>query len=175
MLEMRKQESSFNATHGFTLIEVMMSLVVLSILLAIGIPSFKNFADKDRITDTTNDLITAFQLGRSEAIRHRTKATICEANDDQTECVKESNLWLNGWILYRSAPDEPIRTGRAPLTGVSISTNALRIVFDAAGQATEFGQFEIDSDAEEPRCIRVLPSGFISSEKMACPKPDQEN
>lgn len=169
MLEMRKHKSPVNANHGFTLIEVMTSLVVLSILLAIGIPSFKSFADKDRITDTTNDLITAFQLGRSEAIRHRTKATICEANEDQTKCVSESTLWSNGWILYRSAPDKPIRIGTAPLDGVSISTNALRIVFDAAGQATEFGQFEIDSEAGEPRCIRVLPSGFISSEKMACP------
>jgi type IV fimbrial biogenesis protein FimT len=172
MLEMSQQTSPISTAHGFTLIEVMMSLVVLSILLAIGIPSFKGFADKDRITDTTNDLITAFQLGRSEAIRHRTTATICEANEDQTECLDESTLWSNGWILYRSAPDEPIRIGTAPLGGVSISTEASRIVFDAAGQATEFGQFEIDSDAGEPRCIRVLPSGFISSEKMACPNTD---
>ncbi|UHD15803.1 GspH/FimT family pseudopilin [Thiocapsa bogorovii] len=169
---MRTRTSYINVSNGFTLIELMTSLVVLSILLAIGIPSFKSFSDKDRITDTTNDLITAFQLGRSEAIRHRTKATICEANKDQTECVNESTLWSNGWILYRSTPATPIRIGTAPLDGVRISTNALRIVFDAAGQATDFGQFEIDSDAGEPRCIRVLPSGFISSEKMACPKTE---
>lgn len=175
MLEMKKQKSSVTTSHGFTLIELMTSLVVLSILLAIGIPSFKSFTDKDRITGTTNDLITAFQLGRSEAIRHRTTATICEANEDQTECVEESTLWSNGWILYRSTqstPDDLIRIGTAPLGGVTISTQASRIVFDAAGQATEFGQFEIDSDAGEPRCIRVLPSGFISSEKMACPKTE---
>lgn len=43
--------------QGFTLIELMISLLVLVILLAIGIPSFRDLAIQDRITSQTNEML----------------------------------------------------------------------------------------------------------------------
>ncbi|MBK1644528.1 hypothetical protein CKO25_07640 [Thiocapsa imhoffii] len=153
---------------GLTLLELLFTIAILAILLSVAVPSFQGLAQRDRITDTTNDLLMAFQLGRSEAIRYRTQATVCAANANQTDCAVADPPWSNGWVLYRVNPQTPIRVGAAPAPGVTIATTVQQIQFQPDGSA-QMGTFEIDSEANRPRCIRILPSGFISMERMACP------
>ncbi|MBK1644523.1 hypothetical protein CKO25_07615 [Thiocapsa imhoffii] len=160
---------------GLTLLELLFTIVILAILLSVAVPSFQGLAQRDRITDTTNDLLMAFQLGRSEAIRYRTQATVCAANADQTACAVADPPWSTGWVLFRQddQTETRIRVGTAPAAGVTITTAVERVRFRADGSAqivgAAVGTFEIDSEANRPRCIRILPSGFISMERMACP------
>ncbi len=170
--------------RGLTLIELMVSLVVLAILVGIGVPSFQSIMQRDRVTDATNDLLMALQLARSNAVRLRTKATVCASNKDQTSCYEkeEKPPWSYGWLLFQD-PDVPIliRVGSLFGDGVTIRTVPeliASIEFEADGSASilDFsdqdmgvGNFEIDSAAKDPRCIRILKSGFVSMEKMACP------
>nr|WP_300988828.1 GspH/FimT family pseudopilin [Thiocapsa sp.] len=167
--------------RGVTLIELMVSLIVLAILIGIGVPSFQSIMQRDRVTDATNDLLMALQLARSDAVRLRTKATVCASNDDQTSCYEEEDKppWSYGWLLI--IDDELTRIGAIIGDGVTIGTTPALIAsieFEADGSASiiDFsdkdlgvGNFEIDSAAKEPRCIRILKSGFVSMEKMACP------
>jgi type IV fimbrial biogenesis protein FimT len=171
-------------TRGFTLLELLIALSVLAILLAIGIPSFQTQLEKERITAATNDLLAAFQLGRSEAIRYGIPVTICSSNQQPHQaakpvtCDKAPPYWSRGWLLFRdrddsgqppSDPQDILRIGSPLHSSLSVSTKADKIQFAASGNARLYGNLQIVSGAHQPRCVRVLPSGFTSSEKMPCP------
>lgn len=53
---------------GFSLVEVMVTVAVLAIILAIGIPSFQSFFENSRLNRANDDFIAAVNLARSEAI-----------------------------------------------------------------------------------------------------------
>ncbi|WP_419609603.1 pilus assembly FimT family protein, partial [Thiolapillus sp.] len=48
-----------NSSTGFTLIELMITLALVSLLMTLGIPSFNEAIRNNRLTTYTNDLVTA--------------------------------------------------------------------------------------------------------------------
>jgi prepilin-type N-terminal cleavage/methylation domain-containing protein len=87
-------------TAGFTLLELMISIALIGILLALAGPSFRDFTSSNRVTAANNDLITAFNLARGEASRRSTPVTIC-ASADGTTCGDATN-WASGWIVFQN-------------------------------------------------------------------------
>ena len=66
---------------GFTLYELMITLMVIAIILSFGIPNMRAFTLNSRMTGTANDLHAAFQMARSEAAHAKTNVTICASAD----------------------------------------------------------------------------------------------
>lgn len=62
----------FRYVRGFTIIELMITLVVAAILLAIAIPSFTYLTVSNRLTTTANELVNRLSLARSDAIKRNT-------------------------------------------------------------------------------------------------------
>lgn len=54
---------------GFTLIEVMIAIAVLSLLVGMGVPTFRSWMQNSQIRTAADTLINGVQLARSEAIR----------------------------------------------------------------------------------------------------------
>ena len=84
--------------RGFTLIELMVTLAVGIILLAIGIPSFMNMMSSNQTTGYANDLVGAIRYARSEAVKRAADVAICASNSDQTAC--SGSDWNNGWVVF---------------------------------------------------------------------------
>src|SRR3989344_4698731 len=57
---------------GFTLIELIITLTIAGILMAVAVPGLKNFVSSNRLTAQINDLIADINLARSEAIKRNT-------------------------------------------------------------------------------------------------------
>ena len=57
------------ADHGFTMIELLMTIVVAGILLGIAMPAFRSFVHNDRDIGQINSLVASLQYARSEAIK----------------------------------------------------------------------------------------------------------
>jgi type IV fimbrial biogenesis protein FimT len=90
---------TMNRAAGFTLVELLITIVVVSILLALGAPAFKDFIKNNRVTAQTNDLVSAIQLARSEALKRGTNMVVC-ASKDQKTCSKNKDTWTDGWIVF---------------------------------------------------------------------------
>lgn len=56
-------------THGFTLVELMVTLAVLAIVATIAVPSFQEMMTKNRVKGAAEALYADMQLARQESIK----------------------------------------------------------------------------------------------------------
>jgi type IV fimbrial biogenesis protein FimT len=81
---------------GFTLIEMIITIVVLGILLGIAVPSFRNASLSSQLRSAANDFIATANFARSEAIKRGTPVTMC-VSADGSSCA--AGGWEQGWIV----------------------------------------------------------------------------
>lgn len=147
------------AYTGFTLIELMIVLVIGGILLGLAVPSFYDSLRRNRLTSEANNLITSFNLARSEAINRRNTVTVCPSSDQET-CT--GGGWEEGWIVLDDNTDEVIRI-YAPMKGdPTVDSTADSVQFTAAGFLNGGAAVTIDMcvDAgEEGRQINITATG----------------
>jgi len=82
---------------GFTLVEILVVASIISITLAIGMPSLKNATKKNTMAGQINSFIGLTNYARSEAIKRGTTISICASNTNGTAC---STIWNNGAIAF---------------------------------------------------------------------------
>jgi type IV fimbrial biogenesis protein FimT len=131
---------------GFTLIELMVTVAVAATVLAVGVPSFRALIQNNRLTAALNDMVTEFNLARSEAVKRGSPVTLCKRNTAGTDC-DNSAVWLSGWIVFADADgdgtvdsgDQVLRV-RAPLSGLTRLNfgSRNRVTFDGHGFATGY-------------------------------------
>lgn len=63
--------------QGFTLIELVITLIVAAILIAVAIPSFRNLINSNRLTTAANATIAALNTARMEAIKRNGPVQFC--------------------------------------------------------------------------------------------------
>ena len=90
--------SSPASNSGFTLIELMTTLIVALLLLVVGIPSASTLIANNQMTATTNDLVSHLQYARSESVKRQMPVSVCSSNDG-VSCAG-SNEWGVGWIVF---------------------------------------------------------------------------
>lgn len=99
---------------GFTLIELIITLVIAGVLLGIGVPSFKSFIQNSRITTQSNDLIGSLTSARSEAIKRNKTVVLCRSTNPTAAtptCVTGgSYTWETGWLVFQDANGDNVFT-----------------------------------------------------------------
>jgi type IV fimbrial biogenesis protein FimT len=87
----KNKRQIMNKYKGFTLIELMITVAIMSVMMAVGLPSFQSIIASSRLTSTTNAMVSALQLARTEALKqHRTIAI----------AHKQGGDWQNGWDVF---------------------------------------------------------------------------
>lgn len=131
---------------GFSLIELLVTLAVASILLAMASPSLASFFRVNRIAGASNDVVLTLQLARAEAARRGRVVTACRSTDGAT-CASGTD-WGDGWIVFQdaNASGTPAPTGAGselirvfePLDGpISVTGPAFaRFFADGSSSAT---------------------------------------
>lgn len=185
---------------GLTMIELLITLAVLAIVLAIGIPSFEGLLASTRVTNATNELLSAFAQTRSEAIRRGQRVTMCISTNG-IQCTNAGN-WEQGWIIFSDATragnvanvdagEVIIQNNRVSLAGITIQGAAALpryISFSSDGQsrtlagAIQAGNIEVCStstalsDNNRARRLLINGSGQVimtqpANITIACPTP----
>ena len=96
---------------GFTLYELMITLVIVGVILSFGIPNLAEFAQNSRITSTANDLHGSFLLARSEAVRAKSIITICASVNPLAADADCGGAFDDGWIVFVDLNGDLVRSG----------------------------------------------------------------
>ncbi len=97
--KIRARSRIYYATHsqGFTLIELIILLAIVSILFRFGMPAFQDIMANNRMATQINTMVTSFNLARSEAVKRNQNIVLCP--NDEGRCAKQPH-WHNGWLMF---------------------------------------------------------------------------
>ena len=90
---------------GFTIIELMITIAVIGIGLAIGVPAMNQFVLDNRLVSQINTLNSSLALARSEAVKQNETTVVCVSSDSAT-CTAGPD-WNEGWIVFVDRNDPP--------------------------------------------------------------------
>jgi type IV fimbrial biogenesis protein FimT len=131
---------------GFTILEVLIVIALVTILMAIGIPSFQYVTTANRISAEVNGLIGDMQYARAEAIKEGQTVVVCVFNGNSgTPGCATGNSWQNGWVVCSDpAADgacdagQPVYRVQNPFTSTDTfvaSSNTSTVTFNREGFA----------------------------------------
>lgn len=152
--------------RGFSLVEVLITIVIAAIILGIGVPSFRNLIINNRIVSQTNEIIGVISIARSEAIRKNTSVSLCRVSaNNSSSCAGSSATW-DHWIIVTSS-GEIIQRGSFNRYGNTINiTSSLindQIRFQSNGLSkTGSGAATVSVNSHR---FRVCSTQLISSSK----------
>lgn len=167
--------------RGLTLVELMVTLAAAIILLAVGLPFFGGVVANNRAVAQANNLLSAFKLARSEAVKRSEIVTICAIDDPSAAVPACGNAsdWVNGWTVFRddgSAIDEHIRVWLTPAAAPAITSpsSTSSVVFTPAGEestgvAASLILSQAGGTTTRANCLVVRPSGQVRMRRF---RPD---
>lgn len=79
---MRRRHGASSAA-GFTLLELLVTLAVAAVLVAIAVPSFKHMIVANKLTTSANDIVGAISSARMEAVRRNVPTQLCSNSTTQ--------------------------------------------------------------------------------------------
>jgi len=111
--------------HGITVLELMVTMAIVAILLATGVPTFKNYGWNLRMKTAMDALQTDLNLARSRAISHNIQTVICPASNN-SDCSGQST-WQDGWIVFTDLNGDRQKQDGEPLLKFAGATEFLEI------------------------------------------------
>lgn len=144
--------------RGFTIVELMVTLAVLAIVLTLAVPSFNTLIQNNRMTTRANDVVTALNLARSEAIKRGANATVTATGGN----------WNNGWTVAAGGTD--LRVFPAVAGTTTITGSVAAITYRGSGMAGSLTVTVCDSGraGETGRQITVAAAGRVTMANFVC-------
>lgn len=143
---------------GFTLIELMMTVLIAAILMGLAVPAFKGLVASDRTVAEARALQTAMNRARSEAIKRGTSVTVTAKNGGGGN----NDEWGTGWQVQEGGTV----LGDWDAVGGEISADSnngnIQITFASSGSANPDDTIEFCGAANyqgDERAVEITPTG----------------
>ena len=164
-----------NRQSGFNLTELMVVITIVSILMAVGIPSYRYVTTANRVASEVNSLLADMQFARSEAVREGQTVTVCTSADGAT-CAGGGNTWQGGWIVFSDAnadgavqaPGDQVLRVQNTFSGKDTFTSTVNVVqFNREGFARGLANdilltlHDVTNTANYTRCLQVRMVGTV--------------
>lgn len=152
---------------GFTIIEIMITIAVLAVLTAVGVPAIGDLIKNNRVRAHVFELLDSIQLTRSEATKRRQPVVMCRTANPTAatpSCGGTAFTWTSGWLIfaddngnstYDAGTDVLIKAVNPAATGgITIKTNGNcnnNLSYKADGSLNETGtaRFAVCDDRGE--------------------------
>lgn len=86
---------------GFSLTELIVVIAIVGILAALAFPSFSMMLKESRSIGFANELATALNLARSEAVKRGVPVTVCTGDPTlATLACDNTRNWQSGWVVF---------------------------------------------------------------------------
>jgi type IV fimbrial biogenesis protein FimT len=188
-LKKRGYNLTMKKTNGFTLVELMITIVIAALLLTVAVPSFRSSIENNKVIAQTNEVVSAHNLARMEAIKRGVPVTVCTSTNG-IACSASTN-WKNGWMVFsdmngngvhngtdcNSAADDCILKVWGALSAGTNFTNATAAVTYSADGRKQGAFANVFSLSVTPvhcsgnrqKTIRIISTGRPEVTQVACP------
>lgn len=161
--------------RGFTLIELMVTLILLSVMLTLAAPSFMTFQRNAELTSASNSFVAALSAARAEAMKRQLRTFVVPLSGTN---------WASGWRVFVDANSDVVsgsisagagdtivsEQGALPASvGVTASSfpvdgTTAYVMFNGSGSMTDIDRTFADRSIEltngtESRRVVANPSG----------------
>lgn len=93
---------------GYSLYELLVTVLIASVVLMVGVPSMGEFVARSRQVVEINALHHAIHVARFESIVRRRYVSLCPSDDGQ-QCADVAD-WSEGWLMFVNEDrDQPPR------------------------------------------------------------------
>ena len=123
---------------GFTLTEMLVTIIIMAILLAIAAPSYISTISSTRMSGEINTLQEDLNFARSEAVKRGLKIDVCPpTTPNGTTCATTNPLdWSSGWVVLLNGTTTRLRISPGVTHGDTlISTSVAAIPYPQFTQA----------------------------------------
>ncbi|MCF6318560.1 MAG: GspH/FimT family pseudopilin [Proteobacteria bacterium] len=153
---------------GFSLIELMVVLLIASILLAYGIPSYREFGLRQSVTNEANSLVTDLTYARVTAVKEGKSVVVLSS---------AGNDWSQGWDVffddgeltagvptYSAADDVMLRRSQNVSNSLTLTGVSGVVGYNNVGAASFQNSINITHlGTSKAVVVRVNASGMITS------------
>lgn len=121
---------------GFSLVELMVAVAIIAILAVIAVPAFQDMIVQSRLSAQANDLVSAIQAARGEAIKRNLRVDFCRTSSATSTDCAGAGSW-EFWIARINTTATVLRRGSInPELRLSSTFNQGRITFLPDGTST---------------------------------------
>ena len=126
----------FTRLSGFTLIELMVVISLVSILQGMAIPAFSRFVENIRIYHAAHELRVDLRAAQAASARTRQALQVCPSTDGLS--CDPGKLWQHGWIAYREIQSYSGEQFSRRILFHQQAKNGLRISHNGNGNSIRF-------------------------------------
>lgn len=164
--------------RGFTLIELMITIAILGVGMALALPAFRETIRSNQVATASNAMIAAVNLARTEAIRSNRGGILC-ASSTGSSC--DGTNWNAGILVFTDADgsgawssgDTAVRFYEANGAINFASSSDATVAFDRRGRTSSNVEITLQpksctSGASQKRRLYIKMSGQTRLTKEAC-------
>jgi type IV fimbrial biogenesis protein FimT len=166
-------------SHGFSLIELMVTVSLLVLLVLIAAPSLTEYTQNSKVRAASESFLAGAQAARVEAIRTNQPVQILFTTDEPTKANKDtanlsatSGSWLvrtqpaSGTTTFVDGKSSLEGSGASGATSVTISASSggaalSSLTFSGAGSSTLGARWQVDFGSTAANCSHVASPGFV--------------
>ena len=171
-------KTGIHMNSGFSLVELMVTVAIISVVVAFGIPSMTEFSKNDRLTTNINTLVGHLAYARSEAVKRSVQVSLCVSNNSGTAAPScTGGNWEDGWMIYIDADgDNSFTAGEEVLrvqqalegsnTLVPGGGIANQVIYDYRGFAAVAGTFLLCDERAGPhgKSVNISNTGRVRAQ-----------
>ncbi|MHA6204277.1 GspH/FimT family pseudopilin [Dyella soli] len=130
--------------RGFTMVELMITLAVAVMLIAIAVPSFNSIILTNKLTTAANDVVGALTTARMEAVKRNANAQFCSnsaaSNTSDTLGTQCGTLAGAVYVMTSGTTTAQVHAGTVGITApVQLSGNMTALRFNGQGLGYTIG------------------------------------
>lgn len=130
----RPTRTNGSPRNGFTLIELMVTLVLVSVMLVLAAPNFIAFQRNSELTTTANSFLATLSAARAEAMKRQLRTFVIP---------HDGNDWSSGWRAFVDVDGDVSPTAFSYEEGTDILVSeadglAPTVAIDTSNGATSF-------------------------------------
>lgn len=133
---------------GFTLVELVITMVIVGVVVAFGVPSFQGFMQQNRVKSGAQSLYSALVYARSEALKR----------NDSIYIYPNGGNWSDGWAITPEKDNKDCLSDatnclriQQDLPNIALTTAVGEVVYRGTGEVGATASFEVcDLDSGTP-------------------------